>query len=65
MANLTAEQKEELSSKLVDKWVDQMDLGDLVDFFREGRWEFLDSLSDDALLDLFKDNDLDITTLVS
>ena len=44
--------REELEELLVDNWVEQMDLGALVDFFREHQFDYVSDLSEEELIQL-------------
>ena len=42
--------REELEELLVSNWEEQMDLGALVDFFREHQFDYVSDMSDTELL---------------
>ena len=54
----TKEQIEDLKEKLLDNWYDGMDSGDLEEFYKDAQREYLRTLEDDEIMELFMDNGL-------
>ncbi|CAB4222544.1 hypothetical protein UFOVP1655_129 [uncultured Caudovirales phage] len=56
----TDNEREELISKLINKWVDGIDMQCLIDYFVDGQELFLSSLPDNELLEYCEEEDIEV-----
>ena len=56
----TDNEREELISKLINKWVDGIDMQCLIDYFVDGQELFLSSLPDNELSEYCEEEDIEV-----
>ena len=56
----TENEREELIGKLINVWVDRIDLESLIDYYREGQESFLSLLPDEELRDYCEEEDIEV-----
>ena len=59
MSILSDDKRTMLTDMLTQKWVDEMDIDDLISFFQEKQEEFLQEQSEPDFLKLLKENGID------
>ena len=60
LKTITAEKLEEIRNALLDKWVDDIQIGDLVDYYRDGTEEFLSHSTPEQILEWAEEHDIKV-----
>ena len=60
LKTITAEKLEEIRNALLDKWVDDIQIDDLIDYYREGTEEFLSNSTSEQILEWAEEHDIKV-----
>jgi len=61
--SISVDQRVKLIDKLVEKWADDIDMDSLLDYFIDGQGSYLESVSDEQLLEYAEENDIELEEL--
>ena len=60
LKTITAEKLEEIRNALLDKWVDDIQIDDLINYYREGTEEFLSNSTPEQILEWAEEHDIKV-----
>ena len=58
MNELTIARREELTDILIEQWVDNIELDDLIEFYANAQLDYLNELSMDDFVEVINENEL-------